>query len=113
MSSSKVTQLHLLQQNLDSLVSQTQQTESQLTEMESALTELQSTSQAYKIVGKIMLAADKTALLKELQNKKDLTFIRFQNLKKQSEILKKNIDVLQKEVLEEMNKTSPNEGKGK
>ncbi|MBS3116440.1 hypothetical protein J4421_02470 [Candidatus Woesearchaeota archaeon] len=89
MSSSKATQLHLLQQNLDSVLTQKQHLESQLTEIDSALQELQETSQAYKIIGKIMLA--------------------FHHLKKQSESIKRNIDSLQKEVLEEMKKTSSKE----
>src|SRR3989344_5698670 len=103
MSSSKATQLHLLQQNLDSVLTQKQHLESQLTEIDSALQELQETSQAYKIIGKIMLAASKEELLKEA------TEVRFHHLKKQSESIKRNIDSLQKEVLEEMKKTSSKE----
>ena len=85
MSSSKATQLHLLQQNLDSVLTQKQHLESQLTEIDSALQELQETSQAYKIIGKIMLAASKEELLKEIKEKKEDIEVSFKKIKKKRE----------------------------
>ncbi len=66
----KINQLQLLQQNLQNLELQKQQFQNQLVEIDSALTELKSTEKAYKIVGKIMLAASREELSKDLSEKK-------------------------------------------
>ena len=102
MNSTKVNQLQLLQQNLQNILLQKQQLESQLVELDSALTELKTTEKAYKIVGKIMITADKTGLSADLAQRKDITAIRLQNFSKQEEKLKQSIDAVQKEVMEEL-----------
>ena len=100
--STKINQLQLLQQNLQNLVMQKQQVQTQLLEVESALNELRSTDKAYKIVGKIMLASSKEDLIKETENKKEISEVRIKNFKEQEIALQKNIDDVQKEVMEEM-----------
>ena len=103
---SSINQLQVLQQNLQNNLLQKQQVQSQLVEIESALKELENTSQAYKIVGKIMIASDKESLLKELQEKKEVVNVRLNNFTKQEESLQKNIEELQQEVMKEM-KSNP------
>jgi prefoldin beta subunit len=92
--SSDVTQLHLLQQNLDNVLTQKQQMESQLIELNSAIGELKDTKQAYKIVGKIMIATNKEEVSKDLQEKKEVTQVRLNNLEKQVGIMKIEIEKL-------------------
>ena len=92
----------MLQQNLQSLVMQKQQVQNQLLEIESALTELRTTDKAYKIVGKIMLASSKESLIKDLEEKKEVSDVRLKTFKEQEESLQKNIDQTQKEVMEEL-----------
>lgn len=104
MTSAKVNQLQLLQQNVQTLMMQKQQLQSQLVELESALKEIKTTEQAYKIVGKVMVASSKEDLEKELQEKKDLIDVRVKNLEKQEQSLKENMEMLQKEVVEELKK---------
>ena len=92
----------MLQQNLQSLVMQKQQVQNQSLEIESALTELRTTDKAYKIVGKIMLASSKESLIKDLEEKKEVSEVRLKTFKDQEESLQKNIDNTQKEVMEEL-----------
>jgi len=72
--------------------------------IDSALKELDSTEKAYKIVGKIMLAASKDDLSKDLKEKKDVAAVRLKNFSKQEETLQKSIEELQKEVMAELQK---------
>ncbi len=102
--SSKVQQLQVLQQNLQTLSLQKQQLESTLMELESAATELQTTPQAYKIVGKIMVSSSAEKLLQEVQEKKEVLELRFKNVLQQEEKVKKNVDKLQQEVIQELQK---------
>jgi len=102
MTSSKIAQLQLLQQNLQNILTQKQQLQNQLVELDSALTELNTTDKAYKIVGKIMLAAPKQDLVKELEEKKEFVSVRIKNFSQQEEKLQKNFEEVQSEVVKEM-----------
>ncbi|HLD00652.1 MAG TPA: prefoldin subunit beta [Candidatus Nanoarchaeia archaeon] len=104
MSSENLNQLQLLQQNLQNILSQKQQFEAQLVELDSALTELKTTSQAYKIVGKIMIASSKEDLIKDLGEKKEVAGIRLKNLIKQEESLQQNIQSIQDKLMKEISK---------
>lgn len=104
MVSDKISQLQLLQQNLQNLFLQKQQIQNQSLEIESALMELKSTDKAYKIIGNIMVSSPQDALLKELTGKKDLLDMRLKNVIKQEEKLKENYEQLQQEVVGGMKK---------
>ena len=99
---SKVNQLQLLQQNMQTIVAQKQQIEEQLSELNSATTELKTTEKAYKIVGKIMIAASPEDMSKELQEKKEFAEVRLKNFTKQEEQMKQDMEKMQKEVMEEL-----------
>ncbi len=102
--SSKINQLQLLQQNLQAIAAQKQQIESQQVELDSALSAIKDTEKSYKILGNVMVSVDKEALSKELNEKKERFDIHIKNISKQEEKLKKDIEKLQKEVMEELNK---------
>ncbi len=97
-------QLQLLQQNFQNLTAQKQQLQSQLVEVESALSELKRADKAYRIVGKLMLAADKAVLQKELQEKKELAELRLKHVEKQEGQLQKKIEETQEKMVKEMGK---------
>ena len=113
MSSPKINQLQMLQQNLENSVRQKQQIQNQLLEMESALTELKSTDKAYKIVGKIMLASSKDELIKGLEEKKEIAEIRLKTFQDQEESLQKNIETTQAEVMKELKEEKQTENQSK
>ncbi len=102
MTSAKINQLQLLQQNLQNVLGQKQQLESQLVELDSALSEIKTTEKAYRIIGKIMVATPREQLHKELQEKKEVLEIRLKNFSTQEERLKASLEEAQQEVLQEL-----------
>jgi prefoldin beta subunit len=102
--SEKVQQIQILQQNLQQIGMQKQQVQSQLIESESAIKELESTSQAYKIVGKIMIASNKEDLIKDLEEKKQTNEARLKTFVEQENNLKQTVESLQQEIVSEMKK---------
>lgn len=102
MSSSKISQLQLLQQNLQNILFHKQQLQNSMVEFESALHELKNTEKCYKIVGHLMIASSKDKLSEELESKKEVSELRLKNYLLQEEKLKKSIEELQKEVVKEL-----------
>ena len=89
-------QLQLVQQNLLQLFRNKQQLQRSLAEAVSAWGQLQTTPKAYRIVGALMVEAQKEVLAKELTEKKELFSLRLQSLDRQEELLKKKTEELQK-----------------
>ena len=83
-------------------VKQRQQFQMQLLEVESALEELKKTDKAYRIIGNIMVASEKPALEKELQEKKDRIEIRVKSFEKQETLLKDQAKALREEIMKAM-----------
>jgi len=100
----KISQLQLIEQNLQNFLIQKQQLQTQLIEIESALEELKKVSDAYKIIGNIMIKSDRKGLEKELEQKKDMIGLKVKNLEKQEERIKEKAKKLQEEVLSEVKK---------
>lgn len=84
---------------MQSLNMQKQQFQAQLFEIEGALKELETSPVAYKIVGGIMIGIDKSALMKEMQGRKELFELRVQTMEKQEKQLKEKAKKLQEEVM--------------
>lgn len=99
---SKVSQLQLLQQNLQHILGQKQQLEAQLVELDLAFAELKTAEKAYKIVGKIMIASPAKDLLRDVTEKKEIITLRLNNFSKQEEKLKQSLETVQKEAMEEL-----------
>ena len=99
----KIQQLQLLEQNLQNIMMQKQSFQMQLMENENALNELEKTKkEAYKIVGTIMISADKEDLKKELNEQKEVFDLRIKNLEKQEKNFKEKAEDIQKEVMKEI-----------
>ncbi len=99
-----ISKLQLIEQNVQTLLMQKQQFQNQLFEIESALKELEKTSEAFKIVGNVMIKTDKTALKAELDQKKELLDLRLKNIDKQEKQMKDKAEALQKEVMSKIKK---------
>lgn len=104
MAETDLTQLQLLQQNLQNILLQKQHFQKQLIEIDSALKELETSSTAYKIIGNIMVASKRTDLQKDLQQKKEILDLRFKNFEKQEQVLKQKTEELQQKVLTQLNR---------
>lgn len=99
-----IARLQMLEQNVQAISMQKQQFQSQLIEIESALKELKTSSTAFKIVGNIMVGADKSELEKDLTQKKELIDVRVKNLEKQEKQFKDKTKQVQEEVLKALKK---------
>ncbi len=98
----KINRLSMLEQNATQLNLQKQTFQSQLIEAESALAEIKTAGEAYKIIGNIMVRADKDGLSKELISKKQLLESRIKSLEKQESSIKEKAKSLQKEIIKEV-----------
>ena len=95
----KITQLQILEQNLQSLLLQKQTFQNQTLEIDSALKEMESSKkEVYKIVGNIMIASEKEALKNELNSKREISELRLKNIEKQEKIIKEKAETIQKEI---------------
>ncbi len=100
----KLRQLQILEQSLQQLLLQKQAFQSQLVEIESAQHELKEADTAYKIVGNVMIKAEKAALEKDLKEKNEMFNLRIKNIEKQEEATKEKVKKLRQEVLESLKK---------
>lgn len=98
----KISQLQLMEQNLQALLGQRQQFQQKVVEINSALEELKKTDKSYKIIGNIMVLKDSKELDKELSQKKEILEIRIKNVEKQEDQIRTKAKKLQEEVLSKM-----------
>ena len=103
-SQEKIGQLQLIEQNMQNLLVQKQNYQSQLFETESALKELESKTSAYKIIGNIMVASDPKDLKKDLEKSKEMLNLRLSSLEKQEGALKEKANLLQADILKDIKK---------
>ena len=98
-SQEKISKLQLMEHNIHNLEQQRQQMQAQLFELESAITALGDAKTTYKIVGSVMVSAQPAAVLKELQQKKEVLDVRIQSIEKQEEKLRESAKALQDDVM--------------
>lgn len=94
----RVEQLTRIDQQLTQLLQQKQQYHSQISELTHASNELADTTQAYRIIGSIMVASDKDKLAQDLAEKKEMIELRIKAIEKQEDALRANADNIRKEV---------------
>ena len=100
----KIGQLQMFEQSLQNFLGQKQQFQVQLVEVESALSELENTDKAYKIVGNIMVEADKNELKADLESKKEMLELRIKTMEKQEAQVREKASTLQSEILKKIKK---------
>ncbi len=101
----KITQLQMLEHNLNNFVSQKQSFQSQVLEIDNALNEMQNCKgKVYKITGSVMFESEKDYLSKELKEKKEVLDIRIKSLDKQEAALEEKAKKMQAEIMEELDK---------
>ncbi len=100
-----IAQLQMLEQNVQNILLQKQQIQSQHVEVENAIEEInKATGNVYKVVGNIMLAANKDELKKELESKKEVLALRLKTIEKQELQLKEKANKLQEDVVAKLQK---------
>ena len=100
----KISQLQMYEQSLQNFLAQKQQFQSQLMETESALGEIEKAETAYKIVGSIMVLADKKELKSDLESKKEMFELRIKTMERQETQVREKASKLQSEILEKIGK---------
>lgn len=99
----QISELQLLEQNLQNFSMQKQNFQAQLFEVENALKEVENAKGAtYKIVGAIMVSSDPDKLKKDLGSRKEVLELRVKNLKKQEDSVRVKAEDIQKEVVEKL-----------
>lgn len=98
----KINKLSAMEQSLQQFLIQKQQFQAQLMEFTSALDELDKTDKAYRIVGNVMVSADREVLKKDLSQKKEIIELRIKSLEKQEEKTREKTQELQSEVMKEI-----------
>jgi len=99
----RIQQFQVVEQQLESILIQKQNFQVQLSENENASKELEKTkSDAYKIIGTIMVSSNKEDLLKDLKEQKEILDLRLKSLEKQENNLKEKAESLQKGLMEEL-----------
>ena len=96
-----IEQLSIIEQNLSSLVLSRQTLQKQLLEVEHAAKELVDASDAYEIIGTIMIKKDAETLREELNSRKETISVKLESVKKQEESLRKQLEDAQKNLMEE------------
>lgn len=95
----QIQELQILEQNLQSLMMQRQAFQVEENEIENALNELKKTKEdAYKIIGQVMIKADKTELEKDLKHKKELIALRIKSIEKQENIIREQVTRLREDI---------------
>ena len=96
----KIQELQGMEQNLNNLVMQKQAFHMELTETENALSEIsKSKDDVFKLVGNIMIKADKKKTEDDLTKKKDLLSLRLKSIDSEEKNLSDNAEALKKEVM--------------
>ena len=106
-------ELQFLEQNIQNILFQKQAFQMELMETETSLKELESAGdEVFKLVGQLMIKADKSKAKEDLENKKKLLDLRLKNIEKQEITLMEKVESLRKEVVdgnkEKQNKDSNN-----
>lgn len=97
-----VQEIQFVENNLQNLLIQKQVFQIELSETQSALKEIENSGEdVFKIVGQIMIKADKEKIKEELLNKKKILELRLKSIEKQEDFLKEKLEKLKKEILEE------------
>ncbi len=98
----KIEQLQNLEQNINSIIAQKQQFQSQQLEIENALLQVEETDKVFRIIGSVMVASTKDKTRQELTEKKEIVELRLKTLEKQEDKHRKQAGELQTEVMKEM-----------
>ncbi|MDG7036871.1 MAG: prefoldin subunit beta [Nitrososphaerota archaeon] len=98
------------QENLEAVLSQKQQVNAELSDINRAIEELNKSAPdnlVYKIAGSIMIKSSKEELLKELEEKRELSNTRSMVLSKQEEKLRASLQELQTKINESLKPSQP------
>jgi prefoldin beta subunit len=99
----KIQQLQIFEQNFQNILMQKQNFQIEINETKTALEEVEkSKGDVFRVLGQVMVKAEKETLKKELKEKDDLLELRLKSISKQELSLKENIERLKGEIVNKM-----------
>ncbi len=100
----KIQEIQTLEQNFQNLLFQKQAFEMELAETKSALKQIESSGdEVFKIIGQLMLKADKDKVKEELENKEKILNLRISSIEKQENSLREKLEKSKGEITKEEN----------
>jgi len=106
----RLLRLQQLQQTLQSILAQKQQVELEVSEIDQALAELQKLTDdavVYKSAGTLLMRAERTKVIVELTERKDLLNTRATILAKQEERMRSQLKDVQTKLQQDLNPVTP------
>lgn len=94
----QIQEIQILEQNLHNLLLQKQAFQMEISETQAAKKEIKNSEDVFKIIGQLMIKAEKEKVEEELLNKEKLLDLRIKSIEKQEISLAKKLDSLRKEV---------------
>ena len=105
MDQNKIQEMQILEQNLQNLLLQKQAFQMELSETKSALKEIENSGDdIFKIIGQLMIKADKNKVKEELLNKEKILSLRIKTIEKQETSLTEKLTSLRDEVMKHSKK---------
>jgi len=106
----RLLRLQQLQQTLQAVLTQKQQIEAELVEFDQSLSELEKAtddSVIYKSVGSLLIKTERTKVIGELKEKKEMSDMRVSVLGKQEERLRTQVKEVQEKLQSDLRPLSP------
>ncbi len=101
----KIQEMQFLEQNFQNIILQKQAFQMELSETNSALKEIgEAGDEVFKIIGQLMIKADKSNIQKELEDKKKVLDLRVKAIEKQEVSLTEQLEKLREEIVKSVNK---------
>lgn len=94
----QIQEIQILEQNLHNLLLQKQAFQMEISETQAAKKEIKNSEDVFKVIGQLMIKAEKEKVEEELLNKEKLLDLRIKSIEKQETSLTKKLDSLRKEV---------------
>lgn len=94
----QIQEIQILEQNLHNLLLQKQAFQMEISETQAAKKEIKNSEDVFKVIGQLMIKAEKEKVEEELLNKEKLLDLRIKSIEKQETSLEKKLDSLRKEV---------------
>jgi len=104
----QIEQLQQIDHNMNALMQQKQQIQSQLFEIDSALNELVKVEEAYRIVGGVMVKGKAKDFTEDFTSKKEVIKLRLKAIERQETQLREKAKELQEVVMKELKTNDTN-----
>lgn len=95
----KIDEIQIIERNSQSILAQKQVIQVEFNEVSNALSETKnSKDEVYKVLGNVMLKANKDSVIKELEERKRILELRINSIEKQEKLLDDKAEKLKEEI---------------